>query len=361
MRHSVYGTFGPDAIRRARAACGTHAIAYCDRVTDLLIDLATAGIGGRAIEASDEFFAPKERLVRDESPVAEPNRVTDRGRWTDGWVTRRRREQGHEWAIVRLGLPGILRQVVVDTSHVTADIPEGISVEAAYFEDDPHIVDLIRSRTRWSEVVTHSAISADDRNVFAVSLGTPVTHVRLVAYPDGGIARLRCLGEPVPRPGLFDRTVEVDLAAVAHGARVIDASHRAGDPNVMLRRSDARTADDVWETPRRRGPGNDWAVVRLAGPGRLNRIVVDTSAVTGNLPAAVSVEGVEAPGISTDDLWNADWIPMVEEVEVAPNRAHAFEDLPAIEVTHLRLNVHPDGAIARFRAFGVAERGWHEE
>jgi allantoicase len=346
-----HGWFGPRTARR---------IAYCDRVTDLLIDLATAGVGGRAIEASDEFFAPKERLVHDDDPVAEPTRVTDRGRWTDGWVTRRRREQGHEWAIVRLGLPGILRQVLVDTSHVTVDAPEGVSLEAAHFEGDPHIVDLIRSRTKWSEVITHSAITPDGQNVFGVSLGTPVTHVRLVAYPDGGIARLRCFGEPVPRPGLLDGSTEVDLAAVAHGGRVVDSSHRAGNPNVLLRRSDARNAGDVWETPRRRGPGNDWAVVRLAGPGRLNRIVIDTSAVTGNLPAAISVEGVHAPGISSDDLWNADWIPVVDESDVDPNRAHAFEDLPSTEMTHLRLNVHPDGAIARFRAFGVAQRGWHE-
>jgi allantoicase len=129
----------------------------------------------------------------------------------------------------------------------------------------------------------------------------------------------------------------------------------------MLRRSDPRDAGDVWETPRRRGPGNDWAVVRLAGPGRLGRIVVDTSGVTGNVPAAVSIEGVHAPGMSTDDLWNADWKPMVDETEVAPDRVHSYEGLPTDLVTHLRLNVHPDGAIARFRAFGTAERGWHED
>ncbi|MDX1692081.1 MAG: allantoicase [Acidimicrobiia bacterium] len=327
----------------------------------LLIDLATAGVGGRVLEASDEFFAPKERLLRVEGPESHPGRYTDRGRWVDGWVTRRRREPGHEWALVRLGYPGIVRRVVLDTTHIVHDAPAGASVEAASFDGDPHIVDLVRSRGRWSDLVPRTEVHPDAVSEFDVDRAEPVTHVRLVVYPDGGVARLRCLGEPVPPAGLLDGERELDLAAVAHGARVVASSAPRGNPNVMLRRSDVREVGDVWETPRRRGAGNDYAVVRLAGRGRITGVTIDTSTITGNLPAAVEVSTVDAPDATEADLASAVWRPLLERTEPDAGRVHTFDDLAGTgPATHVRLDVHPDGAVARFRVHGVSDEPWHE-
>ena len=330
-------------------------------MTDLLIDLATAGVGGRVLEASDEYYAPKERIIRDEDAVAEPGRYTDRGRWTDGWVTRRRREAGHEWLILRLGYQGILRHLVVDTSHIVGDVPEAISVEAASFAGDPNIVDLVRSRDKWSEIVSRTDIEPDELNDFTISHSAAVTHIRLVVYPDGGIARFRCLGEPVPPPGLLDGKTSVDLAPAAHGGRVVDASSRSTNPNVMLRRSDVRKVGDIWETPRRRESGNEWAVIRLAGAGTVTRLVVDTSTIGGSVPREVSVEATHLPQGDIDELRHADWATLLSRRPLDENRVHAFGDLPDVgEATHLRLNLHPDGAIARIRAYGVSSTPWHE-
>ena len=240
---------------------------------DLLIDLAAAGAGGRVQEASDEFFAPKERLLADEDPVRDPGRPSRHGVWMDGWETRRRRSRGHDWAIVRLGLRGIGRRVVVDTTHFTGSHPESCAVEAADMPGDPNIVDLVRARDRWVDLLPRVPVEPDSRNVFNVAHGLPVTHLRLVAYPDGGIARLRCFGEPVPREGVLDGETTVDLACISSGARAIECSDRHfGSPNDMLVPGPPHDGRSGWLTRRRRDGGSDWAVIRLAGPGTLERL-----------------------------------------------------------------------------------------
>jgi allantoicase len=325
---------------------------------ELLIDLAAAGLGGRVLEASDEFFAPKENLVADSPPVLDPDRRTSRGRWMDGWETRRRRSAGHEWAIVRLGLPGVLRTVVVDTSHFTGSAPGQVSVEAIDLPGDPNIVDLVRSRDRWTEVLARSDVAPNTANVFPLAQSEAVTHVRLVLYPDGGVARLRCLGEPVP-PDHILRTEGADLAAIASGGRVVDCSSRGSNPNRMLRGGKPEGPSDGWLTPRRRDPGYDWAVIRLAGPGQVDRLVVDTTSFKGNAPASCDVEGIDAPGALPGTLRTASWRQLLAQSELEEDHRHEYPELGwGGRLTHLRVNIHPDGGLARFSAIGEAFEGW---
>lgn len=319
-------------------------------MSNYLIDLAR---GGRVLQASDEYLNPAERLLDPAPPIADPERSGAHGRWLDGWETRRVRPPGHEWAIIRLGRRGTLRHVVVDTSHITTSLPGACSIEAIDLPGDPSLVQLMRNRSLWSEIVPRTELRGGGEHGFAVPPGT-ATHLRLVIYPDGAIARLRALGDPLPPPDLADRGT-IDLASSELGAQVIDASDAAtSSPNLMLGAGDAKDYRDGWMTRRRRTPGNEWAVVRLAGRGIVERIEIDTKHYPGNAPEAVAVLGIDAPGAARADLRAADWVPLLPHSDLAAVGRVRFDDLEhSGPFTHLRLDLYPDGAIGRFRAFGA--------
>ncbi|OFW66513.1 MAG: allantoicase [Actinobacteria bacterium RBG_16_68_21] len=330
-----------------------------DHPTDLLVDLASDRHGGKVLAANDEFFAPKENLIADADPIWNPAKFTARGKWMDGWETRRRREPGHDWAIIRLGIPGIVRTVLIDTAHFTGNFPESASVEGIYLPGVTDMVELVRDPSRWTVLVPRRALRGDLRNEIDLDRTTPVTHTRLVIHPDGGVARLRLLGDPVPPDGLLDGTVDVDLAAIHNGARAIDCSDRHySSPNRMLVPGRAEGMWDGWETKRRRGPGNDWAVIRLAGRGTVDRIELDTAHFKGNAPGSWDVEGIDAPGATIGNLRLAKWRALLENIPVTPDHRHRYEGLAGGPFTHLRLNIHPDGGVARFRAWGRSSEPW---
>lgn len=315
-----------------------------------LIDLARAG---RVLKASDEYLNPAERLLDPTDPVSDPARSGGRGRWRDGWETRRVRPPGHEWVIVRLGRRGTIHHVTVDTTHLTDSLPEAYSVEAIDLPGDPTIVDLVRHRDLWHEIVPRREIRGAGRHGFDMG-ATAATHLRLVIYPDGAIARLRVLGDPLPPADLAERGT-VDLAATDLGGRVVNASDTTTPPNAMLGPGDGKDHRDAWITRRRREPGHEWAVVRLAGRATIERLEIDTRRFPGDSPHEVGVMGIDAPAggpVGPDD---PSWMPLLPQIGVEGDSRNRFEDVQDIgPVTHLRLDLHPDGAVARFRAFGTA-------
>ncbi len=310
-----------------------------------LPNLASERFGASAVACNDEFFAPMASLVRDARAVFEPDRYTDRGKWMDGWETRRRREPGHDWCIVRLGLPGVVRNVVVDTAHFTGNYPEAASVQAGDFDGDGDAV--AAGPAAWATVVAKSPLEGHTANAFEAAPAPRATHVRLNVYPDGGVARLRVHGEVVPDwAELAGR--EVDLAAVEHGGAVTGCSDwYFCEPANLLLPGPPRTMGDGWETRRRRGPGNDWVQVRLGVGGLLRRVVVDTARFKGNAPGWVAVAGRSGGG---------DWRELVARTAVQPDTANEFDDLDLGDpVDELRLDIYPDGGVARLRAVGVPD------
>lgn len=307
-----------------------------------LVDLASERLGGAAVAANDEFFAPKENLVKVEKPVFREHEYTDRGKWMDGWETRRRREPGHDWCVVRLGLPGVIRGVCVDTAFFRGNFPESCSIEGAGSEDGP-----------WVEILPRTALRGDAENLFPIESQARFTHVKLHIHPDGGVARLRVYGVVVPDPERLSRDGEVDLAALENGALVVASSDMFFGPrhNLILP-GPPRGMHDGWETRRRRGPGHDWAVVRLAVPGEVRRVEVDTTWFKGNAPGTCSLE-VLAGG---DPLSaGSEWREILPQTALRPDAVHRFEAevLPAAATTHARLNIYPDGGVARLRLYGT--------
>ncbi|HEU4727396.1 MAG TPA: allantoicase [Kofleriaceae bacterium] len=336
-----------------------------------LPDLACDAVGGAALACNDEFFAEKENLLREHAAVWKDHVYTDRGKWMDGWETRRRRPSSpggsgglggsgghpspdgdHDWCIVRLGMPGVIRGVVVDTAFFRGNYPESCALHATEVDDALDLRAL--EAATWTEILPRTPLAGDTRNAFPVGCPGRFTHVRLEIFPDGGVARLRVHGEVAPRwSRLTALGGPIDLAALEHGAVVETCSDMFfGSRANLIKPGPSRSMADGWETRRRRGPGHDWAILRLATEGTIERLEIDTSHFKGNAPGRCTVEGVRAPGVAAAEL--AGWRRLLDSA-LQPHTRHLFDDelRRTGPVTHLRLSVFPDGGVARLRAHGV--------
>ncbi|MFC6878687.1 MULTISPECIES: allantoicase [Actinomadura] len=312
-----------------------------------LPDLAVRTLGGSVIAASDESFEEKENLLNPWAPRFSPGTFGPKGQEYDGWETARRRpdangDLGHDWALVRLGLPGVIRGVVIDTAWFKGNFPPHASVDACAVEGHPSPADL--AAADWTEIVPPSPLKGDTAHAFDVASGRRFTHVRLNMLPDGGIARLRVHGDVVPDPRLLTG-LTVDLAALENGARVVGCSNMFySSPDNMLFPGLARNQAEGWETARRRDPGHDWAVVRLAAPGLVRLAEIDTTHLKFNAPAAVTLSGASSP--------NGPWRDLLPRTPVQPDARHRFRLAPGEPFTHVRVDLHPDGGLARLRLLG---------
>ena len=357
-----------------------------------LADLASRALGGSVVFANDEFFAEKENLIRPEPPAFAPGDFGHKGKVYDGWETRRRRNAGHDHVIVRLGCPGVVRGVVVDTAFFRGNYPPEISVEAACATGYPDPAEL--AELPWHPLVARAAARGDTVNRYAVADPRRWTHVRLSIYPDGGVARLRVHGEVVPDPAFLTGTV--DLAAMENGGRVTGCSDAFySSPASLIMPGVPRVMSDGWENARRRGPGNDWVEFRLAAAGRLRRAEIDTSYFVGNAPGWVELSAAEpgpgaGPGPDPDaqpgpgagsgpdpdagpdaDAGSGDepgWRVILPRTRVQPDTRHRIVLDGQGEVSRVRLDVFPDGGLARLRICGevtpdgraALERRWRE-
>lgn len=338
-----------------------------------LIDLAASRFGGAVLWATDDFFAEKENLLAPSEAIFVADKYTDRGKWMDGWETRRKRGYAassraypdHDACILRLGLPGIVRGVVVDTAHFKGNYPEACAIEGASVDGHPDVATLLSSDVRWTELLPRAALAGDAKNRFAVDVPARFTHLRLRIYPDGGVARLRVHGEVMLGArwmGRSDRPQLVDLAAAEHGGLVVACNDMFfGSRHNLIMPGRAVNMGDGWETKRSRRSGPDWVVVRLAAEGTIERAIVDTLHFQGNAPdtCALDVASAETDPDGGDD---AAFRPLLERTSLQPHAAHVFEDalLAAGDATHVRLRIWPDGGVSRLRLFGVVSEAGRE-
>jgi allantoicase len=300
--------------------------------------------------ANDELFAEKENLIKPEASAFAAGTFGHKGKIYDGWETRRRREPGHDHAIVRLGSPGVVHGVVVDTAHFRGNYPPQISVEAACADGYPSPAEL--AGMTWQTLVGRTGALGDTANSYAVADRHRWTHVRLSIYPDGGVARFRVHGEVLPDPAFLAGTI--DLAAMENGGKVIGCSDEFySSPGNLILPGRARVMGDGWENARRRGPGNDYVVVALAAAGRLLQVEVDTSYFVGNAPGWVRLLAADHGAASLGSDVPADsWWEVLPETRVQPDTRHRFLAGSQPAATHVRLDVIPDGGLARLRVLG---------
>jgi allantoicase len=310
-----------------------------------LPDLALRSLGGAVVHANDDAFAAKENLITPGRPAFDPTTFGSQGKVYDGWETRRRRESGHDEAVVRLGASGVVRGVVVDTAWFTGNYPPEIAVDGG-------VGDGPADPVHWTPLVPRSAVAGDSENAFAVEHTGRLTHVRLRIFPDGGVARLRVHGEALPDPELLAALGTADLAALEHGGRVVGCSNAFyGSPNNLLLPGPARSMGEGWENARRRDDGNDWVEVALVAEAALVLAELDTSWFLHNAPGAAALTGRTADGSTVE---------LLPRTALRPDTRHRFL-LPAAEVTQVRMDVYPDGGMARLRLHGALTRNGHAD
>ena len=331
-------------------------MAAADTAPAGLVDLASARVGGIALLANDEFFAEKENLLKPGRGIFIPDKYTDRGKWMDGWESRRRRTPGHDWCVVQLGLRGIIKQVDMDTNHFLGNHPPFASLDALgltnSFPSDVADVEGLR----WAEILAKSPLNPGSQNVFEVASDQTCTHVRLNIFPDGGVARLRVYGIVVPDWSKLTPGEQVDLIAVENGGVPLACSDMFfSSMNNLIMPGRSENMGDGWETKRRRGPGYDWLILKLGRPGAIEKIEVDTNHFKGNYPDTCSIEGCVAPDASTEELIShSGWREILLKTKLEADKRHFFgKELSRLDgCTHLRLNIFPDGGVSRLRAWG---------
>lgn len=333
-----------------------------------LIDLASARLGGKALFATDEFFAPKENLLLPGRGVFIPDKYTEFGKWMDGWESRRKRVPGYDFCIIALGVPGRIRGLDVDTNHFLGNFPEHCSVDAlplGSLGPDPSVEALRQADVPWQTLVPLSVLKGGSQNLFEVPGNqTPYSHVRLNIFPDGGVARFRVHGEVVADLSRVPESELIDLAAIENGGVAVLCndmffSHK----NNLIMPGRSVNMGDGWETRRKRGPGNDWIIVRLGAQGTLSRIEVDTNHFKGNFPESCSIEGADLSGLLAHGELPAnflssrsiEWHTLLSRTPLQAHHRHFYEaaELQAhAPITHVRLSIYPDGGVSRLRLWG---------
>ncbi len=315
------------------------------------IDLAQPRLGAKVITASDDFFAPKERLIEPGEPVFIPDKYDDHGKWMDGWESRRKRTPGHDYCVVQLGVAGYIRGVNIDTSHFIGNYPPSASLESCFAPDGPD------DATQWREILPKSDLMADSHHYHAIECTNLTTHVRLHIYPDGGVARLRVFGEVACDWSDHDFGKRIDLLALKYGGRALSCNdeHFGSMHNLNIPIPGINMGDG-WETRRRREPGNDWVILKLGHPGKIDEISVNTAFFKGNYPDRVSIEGTYVD--NAIDPAEALWRTLLPESKLTADSVHVFTDTIAKHpaISHVRMNVFPDGGISRLKLFGYAEK-----
>ena len=342
-----------------------------------LIDLAAAALGGRVLGASDDFFAEAGNLIQPGRGVFIDGKFTDRGKWMDGWESRRRRAAApdHDWCLLALGAAGEVAAFDVDTNHFLGNHPPFASIDGVLAPGASGLDQL--PAASWIELLPQSPLRPGAQNLFAVAPRGPVSHLRLNIFPDGGVARLRAYGRVAP-PGAGEgggstdqaaRDAEtrqrvppdlIDLAAVKNGGQALACSDAFFGPmNNLLMPGRADDMGGGWETRRRRGPGHDWILVQLAARGVPAVVEVDTAHFKGNYPDRFSLDSIDAPAGTriTDLMQSTHWTPLLPETKLAADARAFFPislHLGAADgaATHVRLNVFPDGGVSRLRIWG---------
>lgn len=315
------------------------------------VNLSDPRLGAQVLSASDEFFAPKERLLNPEPPISIPGKYDDHGKWMDGWETRRKREAGHDHCVVKLGLRGVIKGLDIDTSYFTGNYPPAATLEATICDKDPD------ESTRWIRLMEPISLRGNAHHYLEIDDPRIWSHVRLNIYPDGGVARLRIFGQVACDWASRAKDQLYDLIALENGGLAITCNDaHFGKPINLLTPGRGINMGDGWETRRRREPGNDWAIIALGHSGIIRKIEVDTAHYKGNYPDKCSVQGAYVQDGTKQSLITQSmfWPTLLPEQSLTMDKIHVYTDqVHALgAITHIRFNIIPDGGVSRLRLWG---------
>ncbi|MEX1189102.1 MAG: allantoicase [Bacteroidia bacterium] len=324
-----------------------------------LTDLASERLGGKVIFATDDFFAEKENLLKPTRGVFITDKFTERGKWMDGWESRRKRTSGHDWAIIELATSGKITGFDIDTNFFLGNHPPNASIEAVYIDDSNGITDWDNENINWKEVLPKSHLDAGSQNFYESNNQQELfTHIRLHIYPDGGVARLRVYGEVYKNWELVKENETIDLASAINGAQALECNDMffSAMSNLLMPGRGVNMGDG-WETKRNRTPNNrDWVIIKLAHAGIIDQIIVDTCHFKGNYPDSCTIDGINSNGDVSDS--DSNWSPILPKEKLSADHIHEFTTgiVKHDAITHVRLCMYPDGGISRLRLFGKIKK-----
>ena len=323
-----------------------------DRYSKKYVNLAEERLGSEVLFATDDFFAEKENLLKPGRGIFVVDKYTERGKWMDGWESRRKRVEGHDYADIKLGARGTIKALDIDTNHFLGNHPPFASIEACDIEGD------LDDQVEWTEILPKSPLNPGSQNFFEIEKTNNWTHVRLHIYPDGGVARLRVYGEVQTNWDKYGAEDKIDLISVYNQGLALHCNDMFfSRMENLIAPGRGVNMGDGWETKRRRSPGHDWVILSLGRPGTIEEIELDTAHFKGNYPDRFSLEVCdlgEVGNFSIDKLEHAEWKPLLPEEKLQADHQHHFEGevVEQHKATHIRLNIFPDGGVSRLRLWG---------
>lgn len=316
-----------------------------------MIDLASARSGAEVLWCSDEFFAAGSNLLNPEPAIFDAEKYTDRGKWMDGWESRRRRTPGHDTAIIALGIVGRAALLNINTAHFTGNYPAFARLWACNAPNAD--LETLRTKVKWTEIVPSTALKGGQTNLVTPEQHDCITHLKLDIFPAGGVARLRVFGHADLR------TTDRDVNLISHdvGGRAIACSDMYfSEMHNLLKTSPPKDMGDGWETKRSRPPGDDWVIIQLGQPGTPRGIEVDTAFFKGNYPESIAIDALLWPQAEPWQLLTVPlWSEVIERTKLGPDQIHRLPWPSTGPISHLRLRMFPDGGISRLRLWGEWE------
>jgi len=323
------------------------------------IDIASSDQGSKVIYCSDEFFADSSRMLQANDPVWIEGKYDENGKWMDGWESRRRRDGKNDFCFIRLGSPSIINNFNIDTTHFTGNFAPGISILGCYVPGgttDDRVVDG-SAVSEWFDLLAQENLEGDSHNLFSCKSTQPLTHLKITLYPDGGIARFRAYGNTYFEDNKYQMT-GANVISKQSGARAVFANdEHFGCLSNVLEEHDPLSMADGWETRRRRKPGNDWGIIALSSPAKVHEIVIDTSFFKGNFPDTFSISSTNMTDTDDNTLIEKSktWDLLIERKKLGMNQIHVFNKTNLLHndsITHIRIDIFPDGGIARLKLIG---------
>ena len=318
-----------------------------------LVNLASPKMGTKILAFSDDFFGEVTRMLNDKDPIFIEDKYDNHGKWMDGWESKRRRDGGNDWAIIKLGSAGIISKIEIDTSYFTGNFPPFFSLEGIYSETEPD------KDSNWTTLIDKTSLIGDCKNNFELNLKETLNFIRLQIFPDGGVARIRLFGEVKYNWKQFNSDEIIELSSLKLGGSILAYNNaHYGDVSALLSDGRGKTMGDGWETRRRREPGNDWIIIKLAQKGNIEKIEIDTAHFKGNYPDRASIQATSIDkNITTKDLIqnSENWNIILNETKLSADNIHYYKinSNSKNEATHIRLNIYPDGGVSRLRIFGT--------
>jgi len=322
--------------------------------TNGLIDLAQPRLGSKVIFKTDDFFASANRIIDPSSPIFKEGLFNKNGKWMDGWESRRKRTPGHDYLIIKLGKPGSISKVNVDTSHFNGNQPSMISIDACNSKSNN-----IKS-FKWKNLVSKKKTKANSHHIFKTSSKSVFTHIKLNIFPDGGVARLRLYGSISKENNNFGKKT-INLASLLDGASVVACNNEHfGKAENILAPGKAKNMGDGWETRRRRDKGFDWLILNSIDGEMIDKIEISTHHFKGNFPSHCSLQAAYIPTKkSSSSIVNSsnNWKTLMNKTTLKANKTHTFKNtlMKKNKINFIKINIFPDGGISRFRIFGKAK------